>query len=271
MKKEILFFFVVFLSLAVFGQSKKKDQEVDIISHEVQLGESVRLISKKYLVDPAEIYRLNKFAVEGINTGMVLKIPIPRKEGALMQQQEVEMKPVSEESAPTEKVVEENITPASNVVIKSENVKAYAAKAIDSALTFNHEVVAKETLFSLSRQYAVSVDDIKASNPQLTNGRLKIGQVIKIPTTRALINNVTAVRLSEMQSQDTVNAQTKMETTESKTIRHTVMAKETLFNLSKKYGVPVSEIKQQNAALLQSGLKIGQILSIKKIIDNQQH
>ena len=75
-------FFIVCSLCNGFGQNRKKDQEVDIINHEVQLGESVRLISKKYLVDPAEIYKLNKFAVEGISQGMVLKIPVPRKEGA---------------------------------------------------------------------------------------------------------------------------------------------------------------------------------------------
>jgi hypothetical protein len=67
MKKRILLFLVIFICLDVSGQSRKKDQEVEIINHEVQLGESVRLISKKYLVDPAEIYKRNKFAVDGIS------------------------------------------------------------------------------------------------------------------------------------------------------------------------------------------------------------
>ena len=85
MKKIFMAFFAICILSNTFGQNKKKDQEVDIIDHQVQLGESVRLISKKYLVDPGEIYKLNKFAVEGISQGMVLKIPVPKKEVAVKE------------------------------------------------------------------------------------------------------------------------------------------------------------------------------------------
>ena len=82
MKKLFFAFATIFFVFSVFGQVKKKELEVDIIDHQVKLGESVRLLSKKYLVDPSEIYKLNKFAVDGISEGMILKIPVPRKEGA---------------------------------------------------------------------------------------------------------------------------------------------------------------------------------------------
>ena len=55
MKRIFMAFFAICILSNTFGQNRKKDQEVDIIDHQVQLGESVRLISKKYLVDPAEI------------------------------------------------------------------------------------------------------------------------------------------------------------------------------------------------------------------------
>ncbi|MBL0013347.1 MAG: LysM peptidoglycan-binding domain-containing protein [Flavobacterium sp.] len=88
--KRIIVTMVVtlFVTFCGFSQSKKKEQEVDIITHEVKLGESVRMLSKKYLVDPAEIYKLNKFAVEGISEGMVLQIPVPRKAGATVKELE---------------------------------------------------------------------------------------------------------------------------------------------------------------------------------------
>lgn len=261
MKKGVLFFFVVFVSLTIFGQNKKKDQEVDIINHEVQLGESIRLISKKYLVDPAEIYKLNKFAVEGISAGMVLKIPVPRKEGAIIAQQESEMKPLPEQNAPVEKIVEEKTIIAPNLSNNAEITKEQLTTVIDRNLVMSHTVAAKETLFSLSKKYAITVDEIKLNNPQLAKGGLKIGQVIKIPST---VNNEPVVGSNETPSYDTANSQTMAQTTQNNTVKHTVIAKETLYSLSKKYDVPVSEIKQQNESLLQNGLKIGQVLTIKK-------
>jgi LysM repeat protein len=46
-------------------------------------------------------------------------------------------------------------------------------------------------------------------------------------------------------------------------VRHTVEPKETLYSLSKKYGITVDEIKQQNSSLLINGLQIGQVLELK--------
>lgn len=50
----------------------------------------------------------------------------------------------------------------------------------------NHTVLAKENLYSISRQYGVKVDEIRELNPE-TRGGLKIGQVIKIPGDRITI------------------------------------------------------------------------------------
>ncbi|MFN6945902.1 MAG: LysM peptidoglycan-binding domain-containing protein [Cytophagaceae bacterium] len=44
-----------------------------------------------------------------------------------------------------------------------------------------HELQAKETLYSLSRMYNVSVDDLKKANSGLDQNDLKIGQVLVIP------------------------------------------------------------------------------------------
>ncbi len=80
MKRVLLLTVITCVFLIGFAQNKKKNQEVDIVSHQVPVGETVRTISKKYIVNPSEIYKLNKFAIEGISAGMVLQIPVLRKE-----------------------------------------------------------------------------------------------------------------------------------------------------------------------------------------------
>jgi len=100
-----------------------------------------------------------------------------------------------------------------------------------------HKVVAKQTLFSLARRYGTTVDAINKENPSLTNG-LQIGQVLKIPYGKALLD-------------DTNN------------ITHTVVSGETLFAIASKYGVQLDDIKNLNN-LSSNSLSVGQVLVIEK-------
>ena len=45
-----------------------------------------------------------------------------------------------------------------------------------------HSVQPGETLFSLAQRYGVEISSLKLNNPELNNGGLKIGQVLRIPT-----------------------------------------------------------------------------------------
>lgn len=245
---------------ASVAQNRKKDQEVDIIDHQVQLGESVRLISKKYLVDPAEIYKLNKFAVEGISQGMVLQIPVPRKEGA--PEKEIasgEMAPNElNGSVPTNDKSIETETIAENPIPNSEIKKIVIT---ETKTEVNHKVTPKETLYSLARDFNVSVDDIKANNPEVVKKGLKIGQIIKIQTEKSIdiqqSTSVAETKPSQIKDNTTNN------TSKSIVKHHKVQPKETLYSLSKKYNVTVDDIKMQNDELLKNGLQIGQTLIIK--------
>lgn len=253
MKKFWIFLFFSSAVLNLSGQNKK-DMETSIVNHPVQLGESIRLISKKYLVDPAEIYRLNKFAVEGINAGMVLKIPVPRKEEVAVQEQV----PVPTSEPVHEKT--QNLRDESTSIAVVEN-KSQTVTVIDRNSTIVHTAKPQETIYGLSRKYAISVDEIRLTNPQL-KGVLKTGQLVKIPSKRALDHNETSLGSGETPSRDVLKLNSNTENT--KLIQHTVAPKETLYSLSKKYSVSVEGIRRQNEALLKNGLQIGQVLTIGK-------
>lgn len=272
MKKIFMAFFAICILSNTFGQNKKKDQEVDIIDHQVQLGESVRLISKKYLVDPAEIYKLNKFAVEGISQGMVLKIPVPKKEVAVKEVVSAGNNDTASnqndgaiQKKTTTEVVKENPTPTPNNDIRKIVITERKTEV-------NHKVVAKETLFSLSRDYNISVDEIKQNNVDVLKNGLKIGQIIKIPkektvdiqqSTSATDENPKKETVKVEKPKPVVSQEIAVESNSGSTIKHKVEPKETLYSLSKKYNVSVDDIKQQNEVLLKNGLQIGQILTIK--------
>lgn len=298
MNRLLILFFSLCFAMTAHSQSRKKEQEVDIVDHQVQFGETVRMISKKYLVDPAEIYKLNKFAVEGISQGMTLKVPVPRKEGqpkkeievsdaqdavvqndannqsstSDSQQEEVKSKEVRKpQPVKSEPAITSSETSTENNVQTAAATKKPEIKKIvitETQTDINHKVVAKETLYSLSRDFNVSVDEIKAANPELATKGLQIGQVVKIPKGKTVdvqqSTSVDAPVVRSEKSKETSVASTQNNSSNSEVITHKVEPKETLYSLSRKYNVPVDQIKSQNEDLLKNGLQIGQTLTIKK-------
>lgn len=120
-----------------------------------------------------------------------------------------------------------------------------------------HKVTPQETLFGISRRYQVSVGEIQNANEILKQG-LKIGQTIRIPfegkiaSTPAASNPVSSAPV----------ALTPVAPA-SKTTTHKVTSGETLFSISKKYGVSIESLKEWNK-LQGNGVKVGQVLTIKE-------
>lgn len=126
---------------------------------------------------------------------------------------------------------------------------------IDDMVSFKeHKVKRKETLYSLSKKYEVSQDDIKKYNTILYSQPLKKGDKIKIP-----VFSEKEIELDE----PTVSNDTILIVKQRKTI-HLVKAKETKFGIAKHYGISVSELEEQNP-IIKQGLKIGQELTIIKV------
>ncbi|NOT74085.1 MAG: LysM peptidoglycan-binding domain-containing protein [Cyclobacteriaceae bacterium] len=106
-----------------------------------------------------------------------------------------------------------------------------------------HKVAAKETLFSIARLYNVSVDDIKLWN-NLQENSLALGQdiIIKRKPAIEVVKEVAPVLPSGART-------------------HTVLAKETLFSISRAYGMTVQQLKDWNG-IQDNELKVGQVLSV---------
>jgi LysM repeat protein len=102
-----------------------------------------------------------------------------------------------------------------------------------------HQVDQGETLFGISRRYQAAINDIIQNNEELQGG-LKIGQRIRIPyITKAVLPE--GARL------------------------HKVAPGETLFSISKLYGVTVGEVMEWNK-LQGNDLSVGQALTIKNAV-----
>jgi len=132
-----------------------------------------------------------------------------------------------------------------------------------------HQVIAKDTYYSISRRYNVSPKVIMTFN---NDKYLSLGVIIKVPTdlpfsepaaVKAGTASKTSTDSKTSAPASTTAAVTPAAGTEENTtlIEHSVQRKENLNIIAKKYGTTVDEIKRVNN-LRSINLQIGQVLKI---------
>ncbi len=108
-----------------------------------------------------------------------------------------------------------------------------------------HKVKRKETLYSISQDYNVAIEDIKKYNKQLYSDELQKGDILSIPVSL------------KKSAKDIIkeNANPLKEGMQ----RYTVEAKETKFGIARKFGISVAELEKMNP-------EIGDALQVNQII-----
>ncbi len=96
-----------------------------------------------------------------------------------------------------------------------------------------------ETIYGISTHYGIPISELMEVNPELENG-LKVGQIILIPYDKEL-QDALAKQKEESQKEQVV---------------HVVKPGETLFSLSKQYGVEIGELLKWNGMELKAGQKL---------------
>ena len=195
---------------------------VEYYVYTVEASEGLYRISKKFNVLQADIYKANPGITEAIKAGQTLYIPVNKGNGS-----------------------------------KSMQKSSYQKKIIE------HKVLAKQTLYSISKMYGVEQSDIVGMNPEIQGNTIKIGQTLKIP-----ISNMTKGeeqervinQINDTQSPPTSNISNR--NIKKKYVTYEVKnKKETLYSISKQFGVSINEIIEANP-YAQDGIKKGDILQI---------
>ena len=119
-----------------------------------------------------------------------------------------------------------------------------------------HTIVAGETLYSLSQVYRVSAKELCDANPGLSADNFKVGQVIRIPP--STLKDKTVSRQPDGQKADT-----QPEVKPRCRDMHKVKRRETIFKISRQYGITEAELIAANPELKgESKIKRGTFLCI---------
>ncbi len=203
------------LIVTLFLISFSMFSQENFTKHTVSKGENITVIAKKYGVKPKAIIEANPNSPKILKLHSVLLIPT------------------------TQQTV---LTPTRENVIPVVNPST-------------HEVLAKETLWGISKKYKVAVDDLKKANPIIETEGLKPGQQINIPSNAVVISDKPTTYADDLK--------TKIEPqTEDVEVSREVLPKETKYKIAKEFGMTVAELEKQNPEI-KAKLPVGYILKIK--------
>lgn len=136
-------------------------------------------------------------------------------------------------------------------IYAGQTIKIPKGKESQKGETF-HTIQAGETLYKLTTIYNISAKAICEANPGLSAENFRIGQVILIPKEEEQVA-VTPAPIEQPVIQGPVQSRCKE--------MHKVKRKETIFSVSREYGISEQELIDANPEL-KKGMKRGQLLCI---------
>ena len=180
-------------------------------THKVIKDDTVESVAKQYLVTVSDLIALNPDAGKGLKSDMILIIP--------------------------------NSSIGETAV---DSVKTMTKKLVGFK---KHRVRRKETLYSLSKEYEVSIDEIKKHNTRLYAENLRKGDRIKIPRYREVENEVVL--------ENTIQ-------------KYKVKPREGKWRIAYKFGITVPELEALNPNM-EAILQPGQELNVPNINRDEEN
>ncbi len=124
----------------------------------------------------------------------------------------------------------------------------------------NYKVEKGDTLYSISRKYQITVAELRAANNLSESDVLKAGQKLVIPDA----DIGTAAALSTSKTGTTTSTAPGENKNTVKTTEITVQKGDTLYSISRKYGLSVADLLALNNLDSSDVIKVGQKLKVKQ-------
>ena len=185
--------------------------------HIVKRGETTAQIARQYNISEETLFKYNPDARRGIKPNGKLVVPISTGRS---------------EAAPT-------------------------SAGDDNQQFVMHRVKRQETLFSLSREYNVSIEDIKRFNKHLYSEELRKGERIRIPkgSPKVVAEKPTPSRSNPL---------------DLSVKEHVVLPQETLYGISRRYNITIADLQRLNPNM--ENLQPGMVVKVRngnfeKVVD----
>lgn len=203
--------------------------------HKVRRGETLSEIANKYNVSLKDIKKWNGLrkstAVKGANLKIISqdKITIQPKVTRDTNTSNVDTQVASNDSNNEKKSepIVNNVVESKTEITQVDNSNSNEVKSVENSDSIIHEVKKGEYLITIANKYKTSIDKIREYNVIDSNGIYE-GQKLIIFTNTKL--------------EETINNESDLGTKKY----HKVKAKETLYNISKKYNLSINTIKKLN-------------------------
>ncbi|GIZ09900.1 LysM peptidoglycan-binding domain-containing protein [Flavobacterium sp. UMI-01] len=269
------YFFASLLSFFLvvqFGFSQGKT-----ITHKVATDETIVQIAQKYQVTPYDIYQLNPDAQRGLKSNMVLLIPGKAAGKVTAVAPKMVLPTGSHEVMPKETLygigkkydVSEEALKKANPFLETEGLQIgqvlvipynrlhRSVDSVKSEKVIRHEVLPKETKYSIAKQYGISVEELEKRNPEIVPN-LPIGYKLLIKGNLPKTTNLTEQVVEKKEVLTTLDANLKKVATY---VDYEVKPQETLYSLAKNFNLTQEEFIALNPSL-KNGLSTGMILKV---------
>lgn len=220
-----------FLLLTAFALSSQLMIGQNIVKHEVQAGETLTSISKKYNVSIKAIQQRNNLSTENIRAGQVLQIPSPKSVTSSAKPKTQASRPVSSLSRPSRTNSMAVTARPVNVEEKVQQVAVPPVEIPRCKLTYITE--SKTTISAICAKFGVSESSLKSVNPSLKKEKVKKKTAICIPYTQSEIADIQARAAEEARRKAAEEEARKMEEMAKKKLTNINVALILPFELSK--------------------------------------
>ncbi len=262
----------LFFNSSVFSQEKTT-------THKVEKGETISQIAQKYNVTPYDIFQLNPDAQSGLKPNSVLLIPKNKSQQKVVVQKKPIAKMITHNVAPKETLygiekkynVSDEALKKANPFLEKEGLQIGQTLLIPSGIvqkTENvisnkvvfHEVLPKETKYSIAKKYDITIDELEKKNPEIV-ANLPVGFKLIIKGNPSTSLPKVEKSIVRDPAKEMVQVLTPEPSPKIKYIDYTVKPKETLFRLSKMAGLSQEEMIALNPDLAK-GVEVGMVLRV---------
>ena len=172
----------------------------------------------------------------------------------------------------TEVDISEPKKPKSPVIttsVKPEDSKTTPTKTIST----KHVVKQGETLFSIAKRYGLSVDELRRINGMSTTASIKTNQLLTVGKSTIPNNDAVVTKSNNIPNKKPIQDEPigeeelakpknqSREPTVTPRKKHIVLSGETLFSISKKYGVTINQLQDWNS-LSSNSISVGESLFV---------